>query len=140
MIVLDTNVLSEVLKPAPDERVLHWLADLDPAAVFTTAVTQAEILSGVEILPTGRRRAQLLQAVEDMFATDFGGRILAFDDAAARAFAQIATVRESIGRPISQFDAMIAAIVRSHRGEAIATRNTTDFERCGINVMNPWTA
>jgi predicted nucleic acid-binding protein len=137
VIVLDTNVLSEVLKPAPADTVLRWLADQPPAAVFTTTITLAEILYGLEVLPEGKRRSRLLTAIERMFAEQFDGRILPFDEEAARLFAAIAASRFAAGRPISQSDAMIAAIARSHRA-AVATRNTSDFERCGVRVVNPW--
>ncbi len=137
MIVLDTNVLSEALRPAPSAEVLRWLAAQTPTSVFTTTITMAEILYGVEALPSGRRRTRLLAAVEKMFAEQFEGRILAFDEQAARLFASIVAVRNAAGRPISQMDAMIAAIVRSNRA-ALSTRNTLDFERCGIRVINPW--
>ncbi len=137
MIILDTNVLSEVLKPLPSETVLRWLAGQETTEVFTTTITQAEVLYGIETMPPGRRRAQLSAATEKMFAEEFQGRILPFDDAAARVFAKIVAARDAAGLPISQFDAMIAAIARSHRA-AVATRNTADFERCGIQIVNPW--
>jgi predicted nucleic acid-binding protein len=138
VIVLDTNVLSEALKPAPFVTVLHWLGAREPSSVFTTTITQAEILYGIETLPPGKRRMGLLAAVERVFAEEFEGRILPFDEYAARAFAGIVAGRDRAGRPISQFDAMIAAIAVSHRA-AVATRNTADFEHCGIDVINPWT-
>lgn len=138
MIVLDTNVLSEALKPLPSLIVLHWLAAQEPSAVFTTTITQAEVLYGIETLPPGKRRMRLLAAVEKMFAEEFEGRILPFDEDAARAFARIVAARDAAGRPISQFDAMIAAIASSHRA-AVATRNTADFLHCGLDLINPWT-
>lgn len=138
MIVLDTNVLSEALKPLPSPIVLHWLAAQEPSAVFTTTITQAEVLYGIETLPPGKRRMRLLAAVEKMFAEEFEGRILPFDEDAARVFARIVAARDAAGHPISQFDAMIAAIASSHRA-AVATRNTADFQHCGIDVINPWT-
>lgn len=138
MIVLDTNVLSEALKPAPSPTALRWLGAQEPLSVFTTTITQAEILYGVETLPLGKRRMRLLAAVETMFAREFDGRILPFDENAARAYAGIVASRDAAGRPISQFDAMIAAIVRSHHA-AVATRNTSDFQHCGIDIINPWT-
>jgi hypothetical protein len=137
VIVLDTNVLSEALKPLPSHIVLGWLAAQQPLSVFTTTVTEAEVLYGVETLPPGKRRLRLLAAVEQMFAEEFAGRILPFDEDAARAFARIVAARDRARRPISQFDAMIAAIARSHRA-AVATRNTGDFQGCGIDVINPW--
>jgi predicted nucleic acid-binding protein len=137
VIVLDTNVLSEALKPVPSDTVLAWMAAEIPSSVFTTTITLAEVLYGVEALPPGKRRTRLLLAIEKMFAEEFAGRILPFDEDAARMFASIVASREAAGRPISQFDAMIAAIARSHRA-AVATRNTADFERCGIPVVDPW--
>ena len=138
MIVLDTNVLSEALKPLPSPVVLGWLAAKQPLSVFTTTITEAEVLYGVETLPPGKRRLGLLAAVEKMLAEEFEGRILPFDEDAARAFAGIVAARDAAGRPISQFDAMIAAIARSHRA-AVATHNTADFQHCGIDLINPWT-
>jgi len=138
VIVLDTNVLSEALKPLPSRIVLRWLAAQQSLSVFTTTITEAEVLYGVEMLPAGKRRMRLLAAVENMFAEEFTGRILPFDEDAARAFSGIVAARDRAGRPISQFDAMIAAIARSHRA-AVATRNTADFQHCGIDVINPWT-
>ena len=138
MIILDTNVLSEALRPLPSGVVVRWLAAQEPEAVFTTAITQAEVLYGIELLPPGKRRLRLSAAIEKMFAQEFQGRILPFDDEAARAFAKIVADRDAAGRPIAQFDAMIAAIARS-RHAAVATRNTADFERCGIQLIHPWT-
>ena len=138
MILLDTNVLSEALKPLSSPIVLRWLAAQEPSSVFTTSVTQAEVLYGIETLPPGKRRTRLLAAVEKMFAEEFEGRILPFDEDSARAFAGIVAARDAAGRPISQFDAMIAAIARSHRA-AVATHNTADFQHCGIDLINPWT-
>ena len=137
MIVLDTNVVSEALKPQPSGSVLDWLAAQEPSYVFVTAITQAEILYGVAILPSGKRRQRLLTAVGQMFAEDFENRILPFDEAAANAFAEIFAARDAAGRPISQFDAMTAAIARRHSA-AVATRNIADFEHCGIRILNPW--
>ena len=111
VIVLDTNV-PEALKPSPSDVVLLWLAAQEPSAVFTTTITQAEILYGVERLPSSKRRARLAEAVEKMFAELFQGRILPFDEESARAFAKVVVARHAVGRPISQFDAMIAAFAR----------------------------
>jgi toxin FitB len=138
VIILDTNVLSEALKPSPSGAVLRWLTAQESEVVFTTAITQAEVLYGIEMLPQGKRRVRLADAIEKMFAEEFQGRILPFDDEAARAFAKIVAARNAVGHPISQLDAMIAAIARS-RHAAVATRNTADFERCGIPIINPWT-
>jgi predicted nucleic acid-binding protein len=138
MIVLDTNVLSEVFRPLPSAEVTAWMAQQEPAGLFLTTITQAEILYGIEVLPAGRRRTKLADAVERVFAEDFRGRILPFDEAAAVVFPKIVAEREALGRPISQSDAMIAAIARS-RHAVVATRNTTDFQHCGLRLVNPWT-
>jgi len=137
MIILDTNVLSESLKPSPSPIVLNWLAALDRSSAFTTTITQAEILYGMESLPAGKRRTALLAAADTIFGHEFAGRVLSFDDDAARAYAQIVSARDAVGRPISQFDAMIAAIARAHDA-IVATRNTPDFHACGIALVNPW--
>ncbi len=137
MIILDTNVLSEVMKPAPSARVVRWLGKYPALRLFTTTITQAEILYGVELLAKGKRRAALQSAVETMFAEEFAGRILPFDSEAAQAFPQIASARSASGRPVTQFDTQIAAIAQA-RGAALATRNTLDFDHCGITVLNPW--
>jgi predicted nucleic acid-binding protein len=138
MTVLDTNVLSEALKPSPSGIVLRWLAAQEPSAVFITTITQAEVLYGIEVLPAGKRGTRLAAIIQKLLSEEFDDRILSFDEDAARVFAKIVQGRETAGRPISQFDAMIAAIARS-RGAAVATRNTNHFEHCGIRVINPWT-
>ncbi len=137
MIVLDTNVLSEALKPSPDEAVLRWLAEQNRDAVFTTAITQAEILYGVELLPSAKRRSRLHAVIERVFGDEFTQRVLPFDSDSARVYPKIVARRADLGRPISQFDALIAAVCRS-RNATIATRNTSDFEDCGLAIVNPW--
>jgi toxin FitB len=137
MTILDTNVLSEVLKPEPSKVVFNWLAAQEQWSTFTTAVTKAEILYGLSLLPAGKKRTRLSAAIERMFDEEFEGRILPFDENAAREYATIAAGPATKGRPISQFDAQIAAIARSHRA-VLATRNVTDFEGCGIDIVNPW--
>ncbi|MBI2294963.1 MAG: type II toxin-antitoxin system VapC family toxin [Betaproteobacteria bacterium] len=139
MILLDTNVLSELMKPAPSEGVMRWMAAQPATSLYTTSVTQAEILHGVMLLPPGRRRNAIEAAAEAMFREDFGGRILPFGSDAAHPYARIAAERRRAGRPISHFDAQIAAIARS-TGAAIATRNVTDYDDCGVKVINPWEA
>lgn len=139
MIVLDTNVVSELMKPAPAAAVARWIAGQPATTLYTTTVTQAEILHGILLLATGKRRAALETAAEAMFDEDFGGRVLPFGSEAARAYAQIAAQRRRSGRPISQFDAQIAAIARCARA-AVATRNVGDYEECGVKVVNPWNA
>lgn len=137
MIVLDTNVVSELLRPVPAPQVEAWLAAQDGAQVYFTAVGEAELRYGVAVLPAGRRRAALAAAVDAMLEEDFRDRILAFDRGAALAYATIAADRRAAGRPISQFDCQIAAIARAHDA-AVATRNTDDFAGCGIAVIDPW--
>lgn len=137
MIVLDTNVLSESLKPSPSENVERWLRGQNRSVIYTTAINQAEILYSVELLPGGKRRAHLHDSVQQMLVTEFAGKILPFDESAARLFGPIVISRNAAGRPISQLDALIAAISRSY-GATLATRDTADFELCGIHVINPW--
>lgn len=137
MIVLDTNVLSELTRSAPDASVMNWVATQSAANLFVTTITQAEILHGVLLLPRGRRRDAIEAAADAMFEEDFAGRILPFSSLAAHAYAEIAVARRQSGRPISQFDAQIAAIAKS-AGADVATRNVPDFEGCGIKVIDPW--
>ncbi len=137
MIVLDTNVLSELLRPIPAPRVEEWLAAQDGASVYFTSVGEAELRYGVAILPAGRRRTTIGAAIDDILDEDFRDRILPFDREAARAYAAIAAERRAAGRPISQFDCQIAAIARAH-GASVATRNTGDYEGCGVAVIDPW--
>jgi hypothetical protein len=118
--------------------VLAWLSRKpDGGHFFVTTITVAEILFGIDLLPKGKRRDKMLVQAEAMFAEDFAGRILPFDEAAARAFPEIAIARRAFGRPISEFDLQIAAIARS-RAAILATRNTADFEGCGVRLINPW--
>jgi predicted nucleic acid-binding protein len=137
MIVLDTNVISEAMLPVPNVNVRHWLSSQSSPRLFTTTVSLAEILYGIEILPPGKRRDGLLRTAETMFANLFARRLLAFDALAARSFPVIAASRRRHGRPISILDAQIAAI--AHVNDAtFATRNTADFQGCGIRLANPW--
>ena len=137
MIVLDTNVLSELMRPAPDSCVETWVAVQPPESLYVTAITQAEILYGIAALPFGAKSSALRTAATAMFAEEFPGRVLPFDSLAALAYAAIAARRKQAGKPISQFDAQIAAIASS-RGPAIASRNIRDFEDCGPPLVNPW--
>jgi toxin FitB len=139
MIVLDTNVISEMMKPPSlrQAEVFNWLAQRDGKRVYITTFTVAEILFGIELLPEGKRKAALLRAAEDVFATGFRGRILDFDETAARKFARIAALRVQSGRHVPREDVRIAAIAASH-DMAIASRNASDFTDCGIDVINPW--
>jgi predicted nucleic acid-binding protein len=137
MILLDTNVVSELMKSFPEPRVLSWIDATPTTALFVSAVTQAEILYGIALLPAGKRRDRLAGAARAAFDAYFRSRILSFDSGAAEAFARLAADRRQAGRPISQADAQIAAIACS-RGATLATRNISDFEECGVDVVNPW--
>jgi predicted nucleic acid-binding protein len=137
MIVLDTNVLSEALRPSPEPSVLVWLAKQPRASLFTTTVTQGEILYGIRLLADGKRRRGLWDAAKKIFSEDFAGQVLSFDSDAADMYAEIAATRRLAGKPISQIDAIIVGITRS-RGASLATRNLSDFEDCGIDIINPW--
>lgn len=137
MILLDTNVVSELMRPEPTAAVFEWIAAQPASSQYTTSITQSEILLGVLLLPAGKRRARLQAAAQSMFSEDFAGRVLGFGTDAAPAYAEIAAQRRRAGRPISHFDAQIAAIAKTC-GAKVATRNTDDFSGCGITVVNPW--
>jgi predicted nucleic acid-binding protein len=139
MIVLDTNIISELIRPHGEPHVIAWVDEQSSGDVYVTAVTTAELRYGVARLPEGQRRTGLTDRVERTLAEDFAGRILAFDDGAAAYYADIVTDRERRGLPIGMADAQIAAICRQH-GAGIATRNTRDFVHTGIEVLNPWSA
>jgi len=137
LIVLDTNVVSELMRPAPSSAVVRWLSAQPSSVLHTTSVTEAEILHGIESMPPGKRRAAILESAQQMFEVEFGHRILPFDSRSAEEYARIASERRRAGRPISQFDAQIAAIVAGARA-ALATRNVADFDGCGVRLVNPW--
>jgi toxin FitB len=137
MIILDTTVLSELMKTKPSPRVVAWVAKQPAAELSTTSITQAEISYGIELLPKSKRREGLLAAAEAMFAEDLAGRIFGFESEEARVFSKIAARRRALGKPISNADAQIAAIAQV-RGARLATRNVADFEDCGLDVLDPW--
>jgi toxin FitB len=137
MIILDTNVLAELMRPEPSARVATWVARQRATELFTTSITEAEIFYGIELLTKGKRREGLLAAAEAMFAEDLAGRIFGFESDAARAFSKIAAHRRALGRPISHADAQIAAIAQV-RGAKLATRNVADFRDCALEVLDPW--
>lgn len=139
MILLDTNVVSEVMAPAPAASVLRWLDARDAATIFLSAVTISEIGYGLEVLPVGRRRQLLEDKFEEYIDLGFKHRVPPFDHAAARAYATLMARGRQIGRPMSIPDGQIAAIARANRF-AIATRNVRDFEECGLEVLNPFAA
>ena len=138
--LLDTNVLSELMREQPAAAVLDWFAHNVRAAMHTSVITQAEILTGIALLPTGKRRTALAVAAEHMFEQDFAGRCLDFDAASAKNYAIIVAERTQSGQPISTEDAQIAAIALA-AGLTLATRNTKDFEHIdGLSVADPWQA
>lgn len=139
MILLDTNVLSEFMRPRPSARVVAWLDEQPAANVCTSAISRAEIELGLALMPKSRRQEALREAARAMFDEDFAGRCLPFDEGAARHYARIVSARIRAGRPISVEDAQIAAIALAHTLR-LATRNTTDFASIdGLKVVNPWT-
>ena len=137
MIVWDTNVLSEIMKPAPDSNVLSWVDSIPTSQTAVTAITVAEILYGVSRLPDGARRRKLMTVAESIFDEEFRNRILVFDADAAVEYAALVVEREAAGLPIAMADAQIAAICRTHEC-TLATRNVRDFDRTGVRVLNPW--
>ena len=139
MIILDTNVISELMRPEPSSVVTAWVAKRPVQELFTTSITEAEIFYGIELLTKGKRREALRAAAEAMFAEDFRGRIFAFGSEAARAFSKIAAHRRQLGKPISNADAQVAAIARVQKAR-LATRNVTDFMDCELDVIDPWNA
>ena len=137
MFILDTNVISETMRNQPDPAVLAWLDERVASGLFVTTVTEAEIRFGMTRLDEGKRRDDLIAAVDQAFETIFRGQVLSFDRDAARVYAVIGAHSFGIGRTISQSDCQIAAIARS-RGATLATRNVADFEDTGVAVINPW--
>ena len=138
-VLLDTNVVSELIRKAPDSAVEAWAGNQALEDLFFSAVGEAELRYGAAVLPAGRRRTSLVSNIEAMLRDAFGDRVLPFDSNAARAYAEIAALRRSAGRPVPPADCQIAAIARS-RGMAVATRNVSDFEDIDVEVVNPWTA
>ena len=139
MIVLDTNVISELMRPDPYPAVLAWVAAQPRATLYTTRINQAEILYGIAAMPEGRRRVSLAAAADAMFAEDLADRILPFDGAAPAHYADLVTARRRAGNPIEAFDALIAATALA-AGAAVATRDKSGFEGCGLTLIDPWTA
>ena len=137
MVLLDTNVVSELMRDVPHADVLLWLDDRATRELFVTAITEAEIRTGIAFLPEGRHRRGIAEAADRAFGGLFAGWVLPFDSPAARAYAEIAAARRVAGRPVSQADGQIAAIARS-RGMALATRNIGDFDDLGIEIIDPY--
>ena len=138
MLVFDTNVLSELMRPAPNTAITSWVAEQTTSTLYLTAVSEAELRYGLAIMPPGRRRDGLAQGLERMLRTGFANRILPFDSSAAYTYAEIAAARRALGRLMPEADCQIAAIARS-RDMAVVTRNVRDFADTGIGVIDPWT-
>jgi predicted nucleic acid-binding protein len=139
MIVLDTNVISEVVKPSPAASVIEWLNRQQSSHLYVTTITLGEISYGVETLPDGNRRTSLANALDQFIAQAFHNRVLLFDRASAHEYGQVMAARRRLGRPLSAPDGQIAAVTRRHRFQ-LATRNLKDFEACGIGLINPFDA
>jgi predicted nucleic acid-binding protein len=137
MILLDTNVISEAMKPAPEPSVMAWLNSQSAADLWTSTIVVAEVYSGLDLMPAGKRQRQLLERAELMFDKFFGERILAFDLLAARAYGAVLKARKTKGLPIDEMDALLAATALAN-SSALATRNISHFQSCGILVLNPW--
>jgi predicted nucleic acid-binding protein len=135
--VLDTNILSAMMRLQLEPEVATWIAAQPAELLFTTSLSQAEILSGLAIMPEGRRRLDLEAAARVMFQEDFDGRVLPFDMKAAAAYAGIYAARRRAGRPTAMLDLMIASVARSH-GASVVTRDTSGFVDCGLILINPW--
>ncbi len=137
MIVLDTNIISEIMRPRPSVNVTDWLNAQVTHQLYITSITIAEVLYGLQILPEGKRRRKLEQGFETFIANAFDQRILVFDEQAGRKYAELMAYRKKTGRPMSLPGGQIASIARVH-GFSVATRNIADFESCGLQLINPF--
>lgn len=137
MIVLDTHVVSELVRPSPNRSVVEWVDEHDSSELVLTALTAAELRAGVALLPEGRRRDEFGMRIESLIVETFAGYVLAFDVGSSAYYAEVLAVRTRGGRPITTFDAQIAAVCRQY-DSVLATRNTTDFTDTGIQLVNPW--
>lgn len=137
MIVLDTNVISELVRPVPDVRVTTWLDEQAIPELHLTVITVAELGYGIARLPLGRRRDDLARQTGGLLERLFSRRVLPFDQSAAQLYGDVGATRDRLGRPIEIADAQIAAICL-HRDAALATRNTRDFDGLGLTLVNPW--
>jgi predicted nucleic acid-binding protein len=135
--LLDTNVLSEMMRRAPSPEVAAWVSRQPSESLFTASVCQAEILAGIAVLADGRRKRDLAAAAHAVFAEDFAGRVLPFDMEAAATYAEVFAGRRRAGRTVATIDLMVAAIART-QGASVVTRNLRDFDDCGVDVVNPW--
>ncbi len=135
--LLDTNVLSEMMRRTPSPEVAAWVSRQPGELLFTASVCQAEILAGIAVLADGRRKHDLASAAHAMFAEDFAGRVLPFNVEAAVAYADVFADRRRAGRAVATIDLMVAALART-QDASIVTRNIRDFDDCGVDVVNPW--
>jgi toxin FitB len=138
VIVLDTNVISELVRVRPNPVVLDYVRGLAPGTVFTASICEAEIRYGLARMPAGRRRDELIKRIATFLDAGFRDQILPFDRACATVYGEIRAAREASGRPISVEDALIAATARAYGAEAIATRDLKDFADCRISLIDPW--
>ena len=137
MVILDTNTLAELMKPTPEPAVVSWMNRQATSDLFLTAISVGEILYGIRILPQGKRRFQLEQGFETILFEAFAGRILVFDEGAARQYGDVMGRRKELGRPLGIPDGQIASIARAKR-YGVATRNVKDFVECGVEIVNPF--
>lgn len=137
MILLDTNVISEMMRPAPDSGVIRWLNNANSGQLHVSTISIAEILYGLNLLPAGHRRQALETRFELFLGQAFAHRILSFDEAAARHYGPLMGDRRRAGLPMTAPDGQIASIAHSH-AMAVATRNSRDFGSCGLALINPW--
>ncbi len=138
MIVLDTNIVSELMHVEPDPAVVSWLDAQHAPTLYITAVTAAELLFGIERMPSGKRRTHIASAIADMLEKDFADRVLPFDVSSSLEYGRVVARREHLGHPIGMADAMIAATALSAGASLFATRNTKDFTDAGLRLINPW--
>ena len=137
MILLDTNVISEQMRPEPSEQILTWFRSNAGERLCLSSITEAELLRGIAVLPSGKFKTLKSALLSEILRVDFAGLILPFESNAASHYAEIFATRKTLGRPISTFDCMIAAIARAN-GCKLATRNVADFVQCGVEIVNPW--
>jgi toxin FitB len=137
MILFDTNIISEMMKPSPSSEVINWLDQQETTKLFISTISIAEISFGLNALPEGNRRVQLEQAFNKAIIESFKYRILSFDESAAHVYGKIMSKRKGLGRPLGILDGQIAAIAYT-QGLIIATRNVNDFTGCGLDIINPF--
>ncbi len=135
--ILDTNVISEIMRPVPDRKVVSWFDETVGEQRHITAITEAELLLGISLMPIGKRRNEYAAAIAHILSVETRNPILPFESADATFFAEVMSTRRRAGRPLKELDAQIAAIAL-RRGLPIATRNVRDFEDCGVTLINPW--